>query len=60
MDSQKNPISTGNILVDVKNLHLINQLRILTSLFKQLDERGQVTTLALLATAVKLHPRVPT
>lgn len=31
----------------------------LVALFDQLDERGQVTTLALLATAVKLHPKAP-
>lgn len=31
----------------------------LLAMFSNLDERGQVTTLALLATAVKLHPRVP-
>jgi sulfur relay (sulfurtransferase) complex TusBCD TusD component (DsrE family) len=31
----------------------------LLALFEALDERGKLTTLALLATAVKLHPRVP-
>lgn len=30
----------------------------LVTLFKQLDSRGQDTTLAMLATAVKLHPKV--
>lgn len=31
----------------------------LCALFDQLDDRGQKTTLALLATAAKLHPRSP-
>ena len=31
----------------------------LCALFDKLDERGQVSTLALLAVAAKLHPRVP-
>lgn len=31
----------------------------LCALFDKLDERGQITTLALLATAAKLHPRSP-
>lgn len=30
----------------------------LLALFNALDERGKITTLALLATAVKLHPKV--
>lgn len=30
----------------------------LVALFRQLDDRGQLTTLAMLATAVKLHPKV--
>lgn len=30
----------------------------LLALFEALDERGKLTTLALLATAVKLHPKV--
>lgn len=29
----------------------------LLALFEALDERGKLTTLALLATAVKLHPK---
>ena len=29
----------------------------LLALFDQLDERGKITTLALLETAVKLHPK---
>lgn len=31
----------------------------LLALFNALDERGKLTTLALLATAVKLHPKAP-
>ena len=31
----------------------------LLALFEALDERGKLTTLALLATAAKLHPREP-
>lgn len=31
----------------------------LVALFGKLDDRGQANTLALLATAVKLHPRNP-